>query len=269
MFVGLPIATAALGAATGLEVEAALLLLFGLGAVIVAVVSLRDARPWSRRNRQLRAERRQAEARAEAEAKAREARRCRPCASMDRATLIAHVVEFATGNPDPRGIGDNRYRRRLAAGLTTEHLRKLCTSIDTARGAWSGWSLPGEAGGWSVYRIQFADSAAYVGMTGRPVIDRIAQHIDGSGSPAVRQHIEDGHNDYQFVVLASGLSEGQAREREAREIRALPCPLNASIPRPRRQRRAIVPARQVPVEKILDAHGVPRSPSKRSHGQPP
>ncbi|MDE2821938.1 MAG: GIY-YIG nuclease family protein [Chloroflexota bacterium] len=267
MFVGLPIATAALAAATGLEAEAAPLLLFGLGAVILAVVALRDARPWNRRNRQLRAKRRQAKARAEAEAQAREARRCRPCASMDRATLIAHVAEFGTGFPMTRNDhrasrGIDLYRRRLAAGLTTEHLHKLCASIN--RGDWSTWSLPGEAGGWSVYRIQFADGAAYVGMTGFSVLSRIARHLGGDGSSAVRQHIKDGHDDYRFAVLASGLTEKQARERERHEIRALPRPLNMSIPRPPHPPRpAIDPARQVPVERILGTHGISGPPSKR------
>ena len=258
LFVGIPAVSAALAAATGLSGEDVLMLLFGSLTVILAVVwigsALRD-----RPKRPTRAERRRAEAEAKAAAEARETRRRRPCASMDRATLIAHVVEFAKGAPGvPRKDQhvNDRYRRRLAAGLTTEHLHKLCASI--TRGDWSTWSLPGEAGGWSVYRIQFADGAAYVGMTGLPVLSRIARHLGGDGSSAVWQHIKDGHDDYRFAVLTSGLTEEQARERERHEIHGLSFPLNMSIPRPPRPLRplrplrpAIDPARQVPVDKIL------------------
>ena len=161
-----------------------------------------------------------------ADAAAREARRCRPCASMDRATLIAHVAEFAGGFPhNPAGSrsADDGFRRRLAGGLDTAHLRELCATIGAANVSRSV-RLPGEKDGWSVYRIQFADGATYVGMTGRPVLDRIAQHLDGSGSPAVRQHLKSGH-DYRFAVLTSGLTEQQARARESVEISALSCPL--------------------------------------------
>ena len=37
--------------------------------------------------------------------------------------------------------------------------------------------LPGERGGWSVYRVVFADGAAYVGITKLEVADRLAQHL--------------------------------------------------------------------------------------------
>ena len=170
------------------------------------------------------------------QAAAAEARRCRPCATMDRATLIAHVAEVsALVFPLTRKTGVAPHENellwlRLVGGLHTAHLLELCTTI---AGGGKHLSLPGEVGGWSVYRIQFSDGAAYVGMTGRPVLDRIAQHLDGSGSPAVGRHCV-GHLEYRFDVLASGLSEQRARERERREIRALPCPLNTMIPRPSR-----------------------------------
>ncbi|MDE2850431.1 MAG: hypothetical protein OXP74_07425 [Acidobacteriota bacterium] len=38
-------------------------------------------------------------------------------------------------------------------------------------------ALPGERGGWSVYRVVFADGAAYVGITKLEVADRLAQHL--------------------------------------------------------------------------------------------
>ena len=188
------------------------------------------------------------------EAAAEEAR-CRPCESMDRATLIAHVAEFSplvlplTRKSGVAPHANELLWLRLIRGLHTAHLLDLCT---TTAGDRNRLSLPGEAaGGWSVYRIQFSDGAAYVGMTGGPVLDRIARHLDGSGSPAVGQHCV-GRLEYRFDVLASGLSEQQAREREGREIRALPSPLNTMIPRPLRPPRpAIDPARQVSVEKIL------------------
>ena len=135
LFVGVPVA-AALLVATGLSKDVAFLLLFGAGFVIVfAVWAIREL-PERRKTR---AWRRQAEAVAKAEREAQEARRCRPCARMDRATLIAHVAEFATRFPDPRNdlasqsAARDRYRRRLATGLTTEHLRTLCAVRDRRR----------------------------------------------------------------------------------------------------------------------------------------
>ena len=155
-----------------------------------------------------------------------------PCEDMDRATLIAEVAESsALCLPSSRRRAassheDEVLHLRLIRGLHTAHLRDLCAATNNG----DHLKLPGEAGLWSVYRIQFSDRSAYVGMTGGPVLGRIARHMEGLGSPAVWAHCA-GRLEYRFDVLASGLSEHQARERESWEIRALSAPLNKSIPR--------------------------------------
>ena len=174
---------------------------------------------------------------------------------MDRATLIAHVAEFsALDLPLSRRAAtahtESALRRRLFGGLHTAHLLELCTTIAADGDRKQPLNLPGEAGGYSVYRIQFADGAAYVGMTSQPVFRRIARHLNGEGSTEVWRHFA-GSLEYRLDVLASGLSERRAREREAREIRALPSPLNKMIPR--QSRPAIDPARQVPVDRVSPA----------------
>ena len=73
-------------------------------------------------------------ARAAAESEAREVRRCRPCASMDRATLIAHVAEFSALDLSlsRRAAPPHKeaaLRRRLFGGLHTAHLLELCKTI--------------------------------------------------------------------------------------------------------------------------------------------
>ena len=93
------------------------------------------------------------------------------------------------------------------------------------------WSLPGEKGNWSVYAVRFDDGCVYVGMTGRTVIDRLEEHFgegqrgNGIGTLAIVLHRQAGIA-YRFEVLASGLQEQEARNREAVEIHALTRPLN-------------------------------------------
>lgn len=105
-------------------------------------------------------------------------------------------------------------------------------------------ALPGECGGWSVYRIAFADGAAYVGITSGSVADRLAQHLGladsldfdapaiqgrrpGRGSAQVLWRAAAGIR-YRFRVLASGLDERQARDLEDAAVRRLRRPLNAT-----------------------------------------
>ena len=83
---------------------------------------------------------------AAAAAAAREARRLRPCAGMDRATLVEHLAEFRAGYEPGRAI---------MAGMDTAALRELCTGVRDGRRGWSGYLL-GERGGWSVYRTRTA-----------------------------------------------------------------------------------------------------------------
>lgn len=105
--------------------------------------------------------------------------------------------------------------------------------------------LPGEVwGGWSVYRIAFADGAAYVGMTRRPVAERLAEHLalehslDFDAPPLERRQAIRGSDAvlrraaagvrYRFRCLASGLDEWQARTLEDAAIRRLKRPLNGT-----------------------------------------
>ncbi|MCY3929327.1 MAG: hypothetical protein OXG81_13755 [Acidobacteria bacterium] len=102
--------------------------------------------------------------------------------------------------------------------------------------------LPGERGGWSVYRVVFADGAAYVGITSLPIAERLAQHLglENSLDPAapalalrrairsngaILRRAQAGVR-YRFRVLASGLDEWQAKTFEDAAIRRLKRPLN-------------------------------------------
>ena len=166
---------------------------------------------------------------------------------MDRATLIDHVAEF----------GPSTLERSILAGIDTAVLRELCASIrDSSERTRSGilageqsgdrvieigtelafasqsWAvrLAGEqAGNWHVYRIRFADGSAYVGMTRKAVSERVAQHLQGEGSPAVSQRRAAGVA-YRIEVLASVRTERAARLTENREISKLPRPLNRAGP---------------------------------------
>ena len=78
-----------------------------------------------------------------------------------------------------------------------------------------------------MYRIQFGDGTAYVGITGATVIDRLGRHLGGGGSATVREHYGAGVA-YRFDVLASGLSSVQARRIELAQIARLRQPLNVT-----------------------------------------
>lgn len=111
------------------------------------------------------------------------------------------------------------------AGMHTSVLREVCTSVRDGRG-WSGL-LPGETRGrFSVYRIQFEDGTAYVGMTGGTVVDRVSIHLfSNNGSPKVRAQYIAGVA-FRFDVLASGLAGVHASRVELDEIGKLRRPLN-------------------------------------------
>ena len=191
----------------------------GMVATLAAMVGvpllfiLRDE--WNpRRWRERRRQREEAHRRVAAAEAARAARRRRPCAIMNRAMLIEHVTEFAPFHP-----GCN-----IMAGMHTAALRELCETIRERR-EWSGL-LPGETrDGWSVYRIQFEDGAAYVGMTGGAVIARMGRHLHGDGAAGIGPRCRAGVA-YRLDVLASGLTERAARRVELVEIGKLRQPLN-------------------------------------------
>ena len=175
-----------------------------------------NPRRWRKRRR----ERQEAAAALAAAEAARAARRSRPCESMARATLVDHLAEFSPYRP---GLA-------IMAGMHTAALRELCAAVRDCR-EWSGL-LPGEhRDGWSVYRIRFEDGAAYVGITGRTVTHRLGQHLRGDGAAGVRQRRRAGVA-YRFDVLASGLTEREARRIELAEIARLRQPLNVTGARP-------------------------------------
>ena len=93
------------------------------------------------------------------------------------------------------------------------------------------WGLPGEKGKWGVYAVSFDDGCVYVEKISRMVLDRLEEHYgegergNGIGTLAIIQHRQAGIA-YRFEVLASGLQEQEARDREAVEIHALTHPLN-------------------------------------------
>ena len=122
-------------------------------------------------------------------------------------------------------------------------LQKLLAIADARR-------LPGEVGSFHVYRIAFDDGAAYVGMTGRSVLDRIEEHFGATGprgtpdyhTMPMDERMESSIGTFRIVqrlaagvacsveVLASGLTEVEAGKRERREIAKLEKPLNTAGP---------------------------------------
>ena len=106
--------------------------------------------------------------------------------------------------------------------------------------------LPGEIGGHSVYRIAFEDGSAYVGTTGRSVLERIEEHFglaaDGTALPvrSFQEKLELAVGTFRIIerlaagvphvvdVLHSGLSRSQAHAVEAQEIANLSAALNTT-----------------------------------------
>lgn len=98
--------------------------------------------------------------------------------------------------------------------------------------------LPGERTAWTVYAVRFACGAAYVGVTGRLAYDRLLNHFGGAelggpGQSGIQSERAAGCA-YRCQILASGLAEADAYERERRAIAALEKPLNVG---PSAQRR--------------------------------
>ena len=176
---------------------------------------------WRERQRQ----RERAAAEHAAAVAAREARRRRPCADMDRAKLLDHLAEFGPFHHFAAFVSYGQIidmDRAIMDGMHTADLRDLCAR----RREWSGL-LPGETrDGWSVYRVRFLeDGAAYVGMTGGTVIDRLGRHLRGETGAGIYRRCRRGMV-YRFDVLASGLDERTARRVELAEIGKLRRPLN-------------------------------------------
>ena len=124
----------------------------------------------------------------------------------------------------------------------------------------------------SVYCIAFADGASYVGITGGLVEDRVERHLGadpwgsyptppiavaaqyGLGTSAIVRRVAAGVA-YTVKVLASGLTERQARAVEYYEIGKLDKPLNAAG----RSRLGAILSRPIPC--------AGRSPGAATRGQ--
>ena len=106
------------------------------------------------------------------------------------------------------------------------------------------YRLPGESGRsdeYSVYRLSFECGRAYVGLTRRDVLVRVAEHVGCGRDPIATWRLElrnqQGHTGIQqelnhhgvakIEVLASGLTLDEAELIEMREIALLDMPLNA------------------------------------------
>lgn len=124
--------------------------------------------------------------------------------------------------------------------LSTDWMRQAVAALDAPRSGppldfylaiGRAFQLPGESEGHSVYRLTFADGSAYVGMTGRSVLNRIEEHFgagergDGIGNFAIQERAALGA--WRIEVLASGLSRDDAKAFERQEIARLPAALNA------------------------------------------
>lgn len=98
---------------------------------------------------------------------------------------------------------------------------------------------------WTVYRFDFENGLQYVGITQRAARFREAEHISGdrrlTGGSARISELYAAGVDYELVILATDLTEGEAYELEREEIAKLDSPLNVQGP-----------VRRAPLEPDLD-----------------
>ena len=140
-----------------------------------------------------------------------------------RADLIDALVLDGRGK---RAVLEGLPRKMLERLVDLDHANMRLVEIGRA------YRLPGEQDGHSIYAIAFEDGAAYVGMTGQMVMDRLEDHFGegergGFGTLAIVERRAAGLA-YRFKVLASGLTQEEARWRRDRVIRALEKPLNGT-----------------------------------------
>ena len=86
-----------------------------------------------------------------------------------------------------------------------------------ARDWWSGADallLPGEAGGVTVFVIDFADGCRFFGYTGSRVFERVSALVTKRGAYTVNEFVSDHAVQVPYVVrcVASGLGRSDARE---------------------------------------------------------
>ncbi len=78
-------------------------------------------------------------------------------------------------------------------------------------------SLPGEAGGHSVYQITFANGATYVGSTGGRVLDRLEQHFGADpGQPAPSITVAAVRGLGTFAIVSRAVAGHRVAGRGAR-----------------------------------------------------
>lgn len=87
---------------------------------------------------------------------------------------------------------------------------------------------------WTVYRFDFKNGQQYAGITQRSAWAREAEHTSGDarltgGSACISDLVAEGV-EYELVIVATDLTEGEAYERERIEIARLEQPLNVQGP---------------------------------------
>lgn len=85
-----------------------------------------------------------------------------------------------------------------------------------------------------MYRFDFENGRQYAGITQRSAWTREAEHTSGDarltgGSASISDLVAEGV-EYELVIVATDLTEGEAYERERIEIARLEQPLNVQGP---------------------------------------
>lgn len=128
--------------------------------------------------------------------------------------------------------------------MTADEFRSSLALAPEAERGPDSLRLAGESyAGVSVYRIDLSDGTAYVGITSRGIADRVAEHY-GFAAPwldvrnpetlAIASRLRAGCT-ARVTCIASGLSKGQAQDRERQVIEGLARPLNTVHARGRTQ----------------------------------
>ena len=142
---------------------------------------------------------------------------------MNRRALIARLSRRV--HPHALDALPTDWMRQAVAALDAPG-----TPLERNLAVGTTFQLPGESEPHSVYRLTFADGSAYVGMTGRDVLNRIEEHFgagergNGIGNLGIRERAAIGA--WRIEVLASGLSRDDAIALERQETARLPAALN-------------------------------------------
>lgn len=121
---------------------------------------------------------------------------------------------------------------------------------------------------WTVYRLEFPDDGAqYVGITSLQLEERLGTHANtqaraGNGNQELRARLRAGDKHYVHRV-ASGLTEDEARMREAGAIRLLERPINITHATAPQMRRYTGEAPENPIDWGAGRKKWPRCPEPR------